>query len=77
MLSTAAGALRHASSSKSTSSSSSISSWLRLTNQTAIITGAASGIGSAVAQSFAAEGCNVVLADVDESGIKDVSIQCQ
>mmetsp|Transcript_3915 Transcript_3915/g.5271 ORF Transcript_3915/g.5271 Transcript_3915/m.5271 type:complete len:340 (-) Transcript_3915:122-1141(-) len=67
----ATGAIRHVSSLAPTPSS-----WLRLANQTAIITGAASGIGSTVAQSFAAEGCNVILADVDKSGIKDVSLRC-
>ena len=36
--------------------------------QTAVVTGAASGIGFALADRFAAAGCNVVLADVDEAG---------
>jgi 3-oxoacyl-[acyl-carrier protein] reductase len=35
--------------------------------QTAIITGAANGIGLAIAKRFAAEGANVVIADIDES----------
>ncbi|MBV1700329.1 MAG: SDR family oxidoreductase [Hyphomicrobiales bacterium] len=39
----------------------------RLNGKTAIITGAASGIGLACAQRFAAEGANVVLADVDDA----------
>ncbi len=36
-------------------------------NKTAIVTGAASGIGEATALLYAAEGCNVVLADIDEA----------
>lgn len=39
---------------------------LRLANKTAIVTGAASGIGRAIALTFARQGANVVLADVRE-----------
>jgi len=39
-----------------------------LAGKTAIITGAASGIGRAAALLFAAEGANVVVADIDEDG---------
>jgi NAD(P)-dependent dehydrogenase (short-subunit alcohol dehydrogenase family) len=37
--------------------------------QTAVVTGAASGIGAALAARFADAGLNVVLADVDEDGL--------
>lgn len=40
------------------------------TGKTALVTGAASGIGRAVARSFAAHGARVVLVDVDAEGLK-------
>jgi len=45
----------------------------RLKDKVAIITGAASGIGSATAALFANEGARLVLADVDEKGLKEVA----
>jgi NAD(P)-dependent dehydrogenase (short-subunit alcohol dehydrogenase family) len=45
----------------------------RLKDKVAIITGAASGIGSASAVLFANEGARLVLADVDEKGLKEVA----
>lgn len=40
----------------------------KLRNKTAVVTGAASGIGKAVALRFAAEGANVVAGDIAEAG---------
>jgi 3-hydroxybutyrate dehydrogenase len=41
---------------------------VRLKGKTAIVTGAASGIGLGIAQRFAAEGASVVIADLDQAG---------
>ena len=41
---------------------------MRLTGKTAIVTGAASGIGRGIATRFAHEGARVVIADVDPAG---------
>jgi NAD(P)-dependent dehydrogenase (short-subunit alcohol dehydrogenase family) len=42
----------------------------RLTGKVAVITGAAGGIGQAVARLFAAEGATVVLVDLNEAGLQ-------
>lgn len=44
----------------------------RLTGKVAIVTGGAMGIGAATTAMFAAEGAQVVLADVDEAGGREV-----
>ena len=43
-----------------------------LTDKVAVVTGAASGIGRALADRFASEGMRVVLADVDQEGLESV-----
>lgn len=42
---------------------------MRLQSRTAVITGAASGIGRALAVSLARRGCHLALADLDEAGM--------
>jgi NAD(P)-dependent dehydrogenase (short-subunit alcohol dehydrogenase family) len=42
----------------------------RLTGRGAVVTGAASGIGRALAERFAAEGMRSVLADIDGEGLE-------
>lgn len=42
---------------------------LRINGKTALVFGAAGGLGSAIARALSAEGASVALADVDESGL--------
>src|SRR5829696_8648562 len=42
---------------------------MRLSNRTAVVTGAAGGIGRAIAVSLARRGCHLALADIDEVGL--------
>ena len=42
-----------------------------LTDQVAVVTGGASGIGLALARAFAAEGCRVVIADIEDAALKE------
>lgn len=46
---------------------------MELRNRTAVITGAASGIGRALAQSLARRGCHLALADVNEAGLAETA----
>ena len=50
-----------------------IKSTLRLQHRTGLVTGAASGIGRAIAMSLAQRGCNVALADRDEAGLAETA----
>ena len=45
-------------------------SWLELTDKVCVVTGAASGIGAALAQEFAKQGARVVLLDRDATGLQ-------
>jgi NAD(P)-dependent dehydrogenase (short-subunit alcohol dehydrogenase family) len=44
-----------------------------LSDRVAVVTGAASGIGEALAERFADEGMKLVLADVDRTGLEDLA----
>ena len=46
---------------------------MRLKNKTALVTGAASGLGKAIVEKFLAEGSRVVIVDVNESAARDLS----
>ena len=46
---------------------------MRLENKTAIVTGAGSGFGAGIARKFAAEGAQVMVADIDGSAAKEVA----
>jgi len=46
---------------------------MKLKDKVAIVTGAASGIGKAIAKLYAKEGAKVVLADINEEGLKKVN----
>lgn len=46
---------------------------MKLQNKVAVVTGAASGMGKAIAELYAKEGANVILADLDMDGAKKVA----
>jgi sorbitol-6-phosphate 2-dehydrogenase len=45
-----------------------------LQGKTAIVTGGAQGLGQAISQRLAKEGCNVVIADVNEAGVNATAV---
>jgi NAD(P)-dependent dehydrogenase (short-subunit alcohol dehydrogenase family) len=48
---------------------------LELKNRTAVVTGAASGIGRAIAASLARRFCHLALADIDDGGLADTATE--
>ena len=46
---------------------------MRLENKVAVVTGAASGFGKAIAETFAREGAKVVVADINGQGAREVA----
>jgi NAD(P)-dependent dehydrogenase (short-subunit alcohol dehydrogenase family) len=49
----------------------------RFTDRVAVVTGAASGIGRAVAEALAAKGCDVALADIDAEGLAEAAARIE
>ena len=48
-----------------------MSARMELVGKVAVVTGAAGGIGRAIARSLAVRGCHVALADVNEDGLAE------
>ena len=54
-----------------------MASAMKLENRTAVITGAASGIGRGIAVALARRGCNLALADVNDAGLSETARMAQ
>ena len=50
---------------------------LELSDQIALVTGGASGIGAATARTLAAEGCRVIVADINVAGAQTVAAEIE
>src|SRR5580704_5751576 len=50
-----------------------MTSTMNLQNRTAVVTGAASGIGRGIAVALARRGCNLALADVNDAGLAETA----
>src|SRR5882724_2623041 len=50
---------------------------MNLANRTAVVTGAASGIGRAIALSLLRRGCHLALVDVNEGGLRETAEMVQ
>ncbi|MBN1924533.1 MAG: SDR family NAD(P)-dependent oxidoreductase, partial [Prolixibacteraceae bacterium] len=50
----------------------SIGELINLEGKTAVITGAANGIGKAIVSRLAESGCNLILTDIDEKSLDEV-----
>ncbi|SES05767.1 SDR family oxidoreductase [Salisediminibacterium halotolerans] len=50
---------------------------MKLAGKTAVVTGAASGMGRAIVELYGAEGANVVVADINEEGVKEVAAEIE
>ena len=46
---------------------------MRLENKTAIVTGAASGLGKAIVEKFLEEGSRVIIVDINEDAARELS----